>query len=229
MVAAVANAFGRGRRSDTIHARQNNRPAGTPVQSRNSQITPVTQYLIIANVVIFALSALTPLGRELYFYLALWPLPHTQIWQPVTYAFLHGGLFHLLFNMLGLWMFGRVVERQWGAQRYVLYYFVCVVGAAVVHLFASAVVGRGQFTVGASGGVLGVLLAFGMMFPDVRLMVFPLPVPVKAKWAIVGFIVVSIGLGVTDSVPNIAHFAHLGGMLFGWLLIQYWRRGRYGH
>ena len=173
---------------------------------------------------IFLLLVFTPLGRALYGYLALWPLPHTQIWQPVTYAFLHGGLLHLSFNMFGLWMFGRIVERQWGPRRYLIYYFVCVVGAALVNLFASAAVGHTQFTVGASGGVLGVVLAFGMMFPDARMAVFPVPYPIKAKWAITGFIVISVALAITDTAPNIAHFAHLGGMLFGWLLILHWRR-----
>jgi membrane associated rhomboid family serine protease len=185
--------------------------------------------LIIANVVIFVLSAFTQPGRVLYAYMALWPLPHTQIWQPVTYAFLHGGFLHLGFNMFGLWMFGRVVERQWGAKRYAIYYFVCVVGAALVHLYASSIAGHNQFTVGASGGVLGVVLAFGVMFPDVRMVIFPIPYPIKAKWAIVGFIVLSIALGVTDAAPSIAHFAHLGGMLFGWLLIQHWRRNNRGY
>ncbi len=199
-----------------------------PTASRNPRIVSVTRNLIIANAVVFVLSAFTELGRALYGYLALWPLPHTQIWQPVTYAFLHGGMWHLIFNMFGLWMFGRVVERQWGARRYLLYYFVCVVGAALVHLCASAMVGHGQFTVGASGGVLGIVLAFGMMFPEVRLMVFPIPYPIKAKWAIVGFIVISISLGITDAVPSIAHFAHLGGMLFGWLMIKHWRRNKHG-
>ncbi|HJP37335.1 MAG TPA: rhomboid family intramembrane serine protease, partial [Gammaproteobacteria bacterium] len=87
-----------------------------PTASRNPRIVSVTRNLIIANAVIFVLSAFTELGRALYGYLALWPLPHTQIWQPVTYAFLHGGMWHLIFNMFGLWMFGRVVERQWGAR-----------------------------------------------------------------------------------------------------------------
>ena len=174
---------------------------------------------------IFLLLVFTSLGRTLYGDLALRPLPHTQIWQPVTYAFLHGGLLHLSFNMFGLWMFGRVVERQWGPRRYLIYYFVCVVGAALVNLFASAAVGHTQFTVGASGGVLGVVLAFGMMFPDARMVVFPIPYPIKAKWAIIGFILISVALAITDTVPNIAHFAHLGGMLFGWLLILHWRKG----
>jgi membrane associated rhomboid family serine protease len=180
--------------------------------------------LIAANVVIFVLSVFTQTGRALYGYLALWPLPHTQIWQPVTYGFLHGGFLHLTFNMFGLWMFGRVVEQQWGQRRYLIYFFVCVVGAALVNLVASAAAGHTQFTVGASGGVLGVVLAFGMMFPDARMVIFPVPYPVKAKWAILGFIVVSVGLAVTRAAPSIAHFAHLGGMLFGWLLMQYWRR-----
>ncbi len=174
--------------------------------------------------VVYVLTAYTPLGRALYGYLALWPLPHTQVWQPLTYAFLHGGPMHILFNMFGLWMFGRVVEQQWGGRRYAVYYIICVLGAALVHLYASYASGHTQFTVGASGGVLGVVLAFGMMFPNVRLMVFPIPFPVKAKYAITGFVVLSVALGVTDTAPNIAHFAHLGGMVFGWLVIQYWRR-----
>lgn len=133
---------------------------------------------------------------------------------------------HLAFNMFGLWMFGRVVERQLGSQRYAIYYAVCVLGAALLHLLASAMAGHNNFTVGASGGVLGVLLAFGVMFPDVKMVIFPIPLPIKAKWAIVGFVVISVALGVTDTVPGIAHFAHLGGMLFGWLLLSYWRRRR---
>jgi membrane associated rhomboid family serine protease len=177
----------------------------------------------VANVVIYLLTTLTPLGRVLYGYLALWPLPHTQVWQPITYAFLHGGIMHLAFNMFGLWMFGRVVEQQWGTRRYAVYYFVCVIGAALVHLYASYAAGHTQFTVGASGGVLGVVLAFGMMFPNAKMVVFPVPFPVKAKYAIIGFIVLSVALGVTDTAPSIAHFAHLGGMIFGWLLIQHWR------
>lgn len=131
---------------------------------------------------------------------------------------------HLVFNMFGLWMFGRVVEREWGARRFATYYFICVLGAALVHLYASYAIGQTQFTVGASGGVLGVLLAFGMMYPDVRMVVFPIPFPVKAKYAIMGFIGVSVALGITDTAPSIAHFAHLGGMFFGWLVIQHWRR-----
>ncbi len=172
---------------------------------------------------IFILSTFTYAGHRLYPYLALWPFPHTQLWQPVTYAFLHGGMFHLAFNMFGLWMFGRVVEQQLGFARFAHYYAACVFGAALIHLIMSPIVGHGNFMVGASGGVLGVVLAFGVMFPEVKLVVFPIPVPIKAKWAISGFVVVSLALGVTDAVPSIAHFAHLGGMLFGWLLLDHWR------
>jgi membrane associated rhomboid family serine protease len=172
----------------------------------------------------FVLYSATQTGRNLYPYLALWPLPHTQFWQPVTYAFLHGGFFHITFNMFGLWMFGRVVEQQLGTSRYLIYYTVCVLGAALLHLIAGAIAGHTNFTVGASGGVLGVVLAFGVMFPNVKMVVFPIPVPVKAKWAILGFVVVSVALGITDTVPSIAHFAHLGGMLFGWMMLRYWRR-----
>jgi len=120
-------------------------------------------------------------------------------------------------------MFGRVVEQQLGFARFAQYYAACVFGAALIHLIVSPIVGHGNFMVGASGGVLGVVLAFGVMFPEVKLVVFPIPVPIKAKWAISGFVVVSLALGVTDAVPSIAHFAHLGGMLFGWLLLDHWR------
>lgn len=186
----------------------------------------MTRILIAVNVIVFLLTVFTALGRALYGYLALWPLPHTQVWQPLTYAFLHGGWMHIAFNMFGLWMFGRVVEQQWGARRYLVYYLVCVFGAALVHLYASYAVGQTQFTVGASGGVLGVVLAFGMMYPNVKMVVFPIPFPIKAKYAITGFIILSVVLGITDAAPSIAHFAHLGGMLFGWLLILRWRRQR---
>ncbi len=120
-------------------------------------------------------------------------------------------------------MFGRVVEQQLGFARFAQYYAACVFGAALIHLIMSPIVGHGNFMVGASGGVLGVVLAFGVMFPEVKLVVFPIPVPIKAKWVISGFVVVSLALGVTDAVPSIAHFAHLGGMLFGWLLLDHWR------
>jgi membrane associated rhomboid family serine protease len=175
----------------------------------------------------FVLYSFTQPGTNLYPYLALWPLPHTQFWQPLSYAFLHGGYFHLGFNMFGLWMFGRVVEQQLGVSRYLGYYTVCVLGAALLHLVAGAIAGgHTNFTVGASGGVLGVVLAFGVMFPDAKMVVFPIPLPVKAKWAILGFVVVSVALGITDTAPGIAHFAHLGGMLFGWMMLRYWRRPR---
>jgi len=180
--------------------------------------------LIIVNVVIFILCALTLPGQALYEYLALWPFPHTRFWQLVSYGFLHGGLLHLAFNMIGFWIFGRVVERQWGSIRYLVYYFVCVFGAAVASLYTSYMLGHTQITVGASGGVLGLVLAFGLMFPDARLVLFPIPYPVKAKWALVGFVVVSVVLIATDTLPRIAHYAHLGGMVSGWILIQYWRR-----
>ena len=172
----------------------------------------------------------SPLAQFLYRWLALWPIQLTPQgdlslglfwpWQLISYGFLHGGLFHILFNMFGLWMFGIEIENTWGSKRFAIFYFVCVVGAALVQL--ATTLGSQIPTVGASGGVSGILMAFGMMFPD-RVIYINFLFPVKAKWLVAGLIVFSIFSGVTDSQSNIAHFAHLGGMVFGFFLMLYWR------
>lgn len=171
----------------------------------------------------FAVVSLPGLGTALFQILALWPYPYTLPWQPVSYAFVHVGFVHLALNMFALWMFGRSIERLWGPKRFSIYYFVCIVGAALIQLLALWVEGRPAPTTGASGGTFGILLAFGMTFPNVKLIIFPVPFPVKAKWAVLGYGVLEVLLGVSGTFSVIAHFAHLGGMLFGWLLIQYWR------
>lgn len=154
-------------------------------------------------------------------------------WQMVTYSFLHGGFGHLFINMLILWMFGVAIENQWGSRRFAVFYFICVVGAAVVHLLF---VSGGQTvptsmgptmaaipTVGASGGVYGVLLAFGMMYPNRTIyLIFP-PIPIRAKWFILGIGAIQLYSAVTETQGGVANFAHLGGMVVGFLLIQYWR------
>jgi len=151
-------------------------------------------------------------------------------WQIITYAFLHGSLMHLLLNMYALWLFGTRLEQVWGGRRFGVYYFTCVIGAALAQLVVSEVAllqGEPAYPVlGASGGVFGVLLAFGLLFPETRLLLLFPPVPIKAKWFVLGYGAVELLAGVTGTAEGVAHFAHLGGMLTGWVLLLYWRGGR---
>jgi membrane associated rhomboid family serine protease len=188
---------------------------------------PVTQALIIANVAIFFLGGSGMLSLD---ELALWPPGGFESrfapWQLVTYAFLHGGFAHIFFNMLGLYMFGSEIERLFGSRFYAWYYLGCVVSAALCHLAIESFVGGPQVPmVGASGGVYGLLLAFGLYFPQRRvLLLFP-PVPLPARVFVIVFAVIELVLGVTGTAAGVAHFAHLGGMIGGWVMIQYRRRG----
>ncbi|HHH39395.1 MAG TPA: rhomboid family intramembrane serine protease [Sedimenticola sp.] len=203
-------------------------------------LPPVVAGLLIANGVMFLLQG--SLDDLLTRYLALWPFSDTRgslfaagghalfhPWQLVTYAFLHAGVLHLLLNMYALWMFGIRLENLWGSRAFLLYYFVCVVGAATVQLLVSSFNGEIYPTIGASGGVFGVLLAFGMNFPNERLLLLFPPVILKAKWFVVLFGAIELWFGVTGTAPGIAHFAHLGGMLFGYLLLLHWRHSPPGH
>ena len=196
-----------------------------------TDLPPVTQALLIANVVVFGLQQFFDEAMLIHF--ALWPLGSRaipggsvgfEVWQLVSYGFLHGGLTHLLFNMLALWMFGGAIERLFGARPFFLYYLVCVIGAAVAQLAVIAwFTGGFYLTVGASGGVFGILLAFGMMYPQVRIMpLFP-PIPMPAWLFVTLYGFAELVLGVTGTQAGVAHFAHLGGMAAGFLLIQYWR------
>jgi membrane associated rhomboid family serine protease len=188
---------------------------------------PVTQALLIANVAVFLLQAS---GMASLDELALWPPSgfgsSFEPWQLVTYAFLHGGFAHIFFNMLGLYMFGSEVERLFGSRFYAAYYFGCVVSAAVCHLVVTGWMGGPPVpTVGASGGVYGLLLAFGMYFPHRRvLLLFP-PIPLPARVFVILFAALELVFGVTGTAAGVAHFAHLGGMIGGWLMIQYRRGG----
>ena len=190
-------------------------------------MAPVTQALLIANVGVYVLemAGIVSLGA-----FALWPPggfdSHFEPWQVVTYAFLHGSLAHIFFNMLGLYMFGSEVERLFGSRFYLAYYFGCVVSAALCHLAVTAWMGGPPVpTVGASGGVYGLLLAFGVYFPHRRvLLLFP-PIPMPARMFVVLFAVLELVFGVTGTAAGVAHFAHLGGMIGGWLMIQYRRGG----
>jgi len=173
---------------------------------------------------VFCLFSLFP-GYELAF--ALWPVQsgRFQPWQVVSYAFLHANTFHLFFNMLGLFMFGNELERVWGQKRYLQILAASTLSAAVVQLLFTLLIGSFSPTVGASGALFGLLISFGMLFPD-RIIVplFP-PIPMKAKYFVAIFGGLELLLGLSGG-SGVAHFAHLGGMLGAWLLIRYWRSGR---
>ena len=184
---------------------------------------PITQALLLINVAAFCVDYM--LGGLLTRWFALYPIGAGFMpWQVVTYAFLHDihNLFHLFFNMLGLWMFGSDLERLWGPKRFLQYYAASVLAAAAAQLVVTAFFGGGA-TVGASGGLFGLLLAFGMMFPNRTIMpLFP-PIPMKAKVFVAIYGGLELFLGVTGTQQGVAHFAHLGGMLGGFLLIRYWQ------
>jgi membrane associated rhomboid family serine protease len=155
---------------------------------------------------------------------ALWPIGSGRFlpWQPVSYAFLHGGVGHLFFNMLGLWMFGSELERLWGQRRYAQFLLAGVLTAAMAQLVITALAGSNVPTVGASGALYALLLAYGMLFPNRVIMpLFP-PIPMKARTFVIVFGGLELLLGIMD-VGGVAHFAHLGGMVGGFLMIRYWR------
>jgi membrane associated rhomboid family serine protease len=183
---------------------------------------PITQALLLINVAAFCIDLF--LGPWFTRLLALWPIGSGFLpWQVVSYAFLHGSAMHLFFNMLGLWMFGGDLERLWGPKRYLQFYFASVLTAAATQLLIAALSGASYPTVGASGGLFGLLLAFGMMFPNRIIMpLFP-PIPMKAKYFVAIFGGLELLLGVFNSSDGVAHFAHLGGMLGGFLMIRYWQ------
>ena len=205
-----------------------------------NRIPKVTQALLMAMAVLFLLQ--TFIGNESFAQLMLWPwgdfpagtdgdgLPTTigfMPWQLVSYAFLHGSMGHLFFNALALFQFGGRLEDVWGPKRYALFFFTCVVGAGLCQLGVSSWLYDPSVgpipTIGASGGVYGLLLAYGMLFPHERVMLLIPPIPMSARTLVIVFGVIELVMGVTGTAAGIAHFAHLGGMLFGWLLIRYWR------
>lgn len=191
---------------------------------------PVTQALLFANVAVFAATFLLKINLLPF---ALWPLgdPGRGLpflpWQLITYSFLHASVAHLLVNMLALVMFGSAIEQYLGSRRYLYYYAACVFSGALTHLFVSALMGAPPVpTVGASGGVFGLLLAFGMFFPRRQVMLLFPPIPMEARVLVVLYGGIELLLGVTGRLPGVAHFAHLGGMLGGLLMILYLRRAR---
>jgi membrane associated rhomboid family serine protease len=192
---------------------------------------PGTTLLIVANVAVYFLQQLAP---GLIGPFALWPLsaapagPSFALWQLVTYAFLHGGLTHLAFNMFALYMFGGAIEQVFGTRRYLTYYIVCVVSAALTQLVFAAVTGGIYPVVGASGGVFGLLLAYAMYFPNNRVMLIFPPIPMQARTFVFVYAALELLLGVTGTQGGVAHFAHLGGMIGGFIMLRWWSGRRIG-
>jgi peptidase, S54 family len=215
----------------------------------------VTKNLLFINVIVFiATYVFEKVGIDLtnifglHFILA----SDFHIWQFVTYMFMHGGFTHIIINMFMLWMFGMIVERVWGAKKFLFYYFVCGIGAGIcqelaqlvsysleglsayqsVAMYGKAITMNAYLnmwtTVGASGAIYAVLLAFGMLFPDQRMFIIPIPIPIKAKWIILGSVLMELFSAIGTSNDGVAHLAHLGGMLFGFILIKYWKKHPYG-
>lgn len=220
-------------------------------------IPPITKNLLFINLIAFLAMMIAgryevPLNDilGLHFFMA----PNFHVYQLFTYMFMHGGFEHILFNMFALWMFGSTVERAWGGRRFLFFYIFCGIGAGILQEMAQfgsfymmavdqipnfrlqdvAIVAKNSSealslwtTVGASGAIYAVMLAFGMTFPEERVFIFPIPFPIKSKW----FVVICVGIELISSLSttndNVAHLAHLGGMLFGYLLIRYWRKRPY--
>jgi membrane associated rhomboid family serine protease len=185
-------------------------------------LPPVTRALLLANVGVFALQLL--LNDVLLRWFALWPPgPYFEPWQVLSYAFLHDGFLHILVNMFTLYMFGTPMERFWGPRRFTLYYFLCVLTAGLTQLTVAQFAHSASPTIGASGAIFGLLLAFAMYFPHQRVMLLFPPIPLPAWLLVLIYGLVELFMGVTGDEADIAHFAHLGGMLGGAAMILFWR------
>jgi len=196
--------------------------------SFTNSIPPVTRNILIINVVVWLACSLF---GQLVFYLALFNYDsgYFKVYQLITYMFTHVNLSHIFFNMFALFMFGGVLENYWGQKRYLTYYMITGIGAGLVQLLVCHLQGIVDPvpTIGASGAIFGLLLAFGMLFPDTPLFLFFIPIPIKAKYFVIGYGLIEFFFGISNrGGDNVAHFAHLGGMLFGIILILYWRKKR---
>lgn len=189
---------------------------------------PVVKNLIIINTLVFLATALIPRFNMLmgtYCQLFWIGSPNYHSYQFITYMFLHGGFGHLFFNMFALWMFGRTLEYELGSKRFLTYYMVCGIGAALLQMLVAWMTGEVYFTLlGASGAVMGLLLAFGVMHPNEILIMFPIPMPIKAKWFVIGYAILELYLGWSGRDASVAHFAHIGGMLWGLALLYFWKK-----
>lgn len=217
-------------------------------------IPQVTKYLLIINIVMFLITMiLKPMGIDLTNVLGLhfFKASDFHVYQLITYMFMHGGWMHIIMNMFMLWMFGMVIENVWGPKKFLFYYIVCGIGAGLCQELAQygsyVIQGLGDYqfvsigdehmpidmylnmmtTVGASGAIYAVLLAFGMLFPEERMFIIPIPIPIKAKWLVLGSVALELFYALGEPGDGVAHVAHLGGMLFGFVLIKYWQKHPY--
>lgn len=187
-----------------------------------ANLPPATRALLLTNVGVFLVQQL--FGPVLLQWFALWP-PGTlfEPWQVVTYAFLHDGILHIFFNMFALFMFGTPLERYWGSGRFTAFYFVCIIAAGLTQVTVAVLDHAQAPTLGASGGIFGLLLAFAMYFPRQRIMLLFPPIPLPAWAFVLIYGLLELFLGVTGNEASVAHFAHLGGMLGGAAMILFWR------
>lgn len=193
-------------------------------------IPEVTRNIIAINVLLFIATIYS--GNTMYEYLALFNYKSNYFhgWQMITHMFMHGSFTHLLFNMFGLYMFGSRLEQMWGAKRFINFYLITGLGAALLHTLVQdyeitqGLVSVNQPTVGASGALFGILVAFAMYWPNTELFLMFIPVPIKAKWAVIGYATFELFAGISGFQAGVAHFAHLGGALFGFILVQYWNK-----
>ena len=186
-----------------------------------SQLPLVVKNLLIVNILFFIAQKTFPYYLEYYLALHSFNAEAFNFHQLITYGFLHGSLPHLMFNMLPLFMFGRVLENTWGSKRFLNYYLLTVIGAGIVQL----IVGGFSITIGASGAVFGLLAGFGILFPNTQLFLLFPPIPIKAKYFVIGYCLIELFLGgIAIQGDTIAHFAHLGGAIMGFLIIKYWQK-----
>lgn len=212
-----------------------------------SNVPPAVKNIIIINVLVMIMTSLNEGFMFEHFALFYPTSPFFRWWQPVTHLFMHGGFMHIFFNMYAVYIFGTVLERVWGTKKFLIYYFVTGLGAALVHTgvewlqmqywMTAAAEGNAAAlssihalkmtpTVGASGAVFGLLMGYAMLYPDsIMTLVFP-PISMKAKWFVLIYAAIELITGVTGTGAGIAHFAHLGGLIFGFLLIYYWKKKR---
>jgi membrane associated rhomboid family serine protease len=199
--------------------------------SRPNGFPPIVKNLIIINVLVWIAQISLDSRYQITMKGALWPVnsPFFEPYQVFTTMFLHAPsfemFFHILFNMFALFMFGRVLENIWGPKRFLFYYLACGVGASAAHLLMQYFMGGFVPAVGASGAIMGIMVAFGYLFPNTEMMIVPIPVPVKAKWVVIGYVLLDLfgGFGNIQG-DNIAHFAHLGGALTGFIIVLIWNK-----
>ena len=216
-------------------------PSGRTFSLSLPPFTKAVKWLVLANAAVFLLMALlqafaSDVGNVFFYLMALIPrvVTHGGVWQLVTYSFVHQGFWHILMNMLGLWMFGSQLEVDWGRKKFLEFYFFCVVGAALTTVAVSYTHWGGispvTKTVGASGGVLGILMAFGMLYGEQQIMLFPIPISIRAKYFVAGVafftLIAAINASGSGGGQGVAYIAHLGGLLFGFLYVKFLpRRG----